>query len=106
MFLFKTFLIKKRRGYKHYKSQYLSNYLEYPIIIDACNRKTILFRRLILDVLEFVLFRRLILDVLETVLLRFKPNDLHDMTVHSSIYNHSQILHYNNLKEKNTYTYI
>jgi hypothetical protein len=30
-----------------------------------------------MDVLETVLFRRLILDILVTVLLRFKRNDLH-----------------------------
>jgi hypothetical protein len=41
------------------------------MIIDAYNRKTILFRRLVFDVLESVLFRRLIFDVLETVLLRY-----------------------------------
>jgi hypothetical protein len=33
-----------------------------------------------MDVLETVLFRRLILDILVTVLLRFKRNDLHDGT--------------------------
>jgi hypothetical protein len=33
-----------------------------------------------MDVLETVLFRRLILDILVTVLLRFKRNDLHSST--------------------------
>jgi hypothetical protein len=54
------------------------------MIIDACNRKTILFRRLVFDVLESVLIRRLIFDVLETVYIY----EMTSMAVHSSIYNH------------------
>jgi hypothetical protein len=38
------------------------------MIIDACKKKT-------------VLFRRLILDVLGNILLTFKRNDLHDKTI-------------------------